>query len=33
LVGEDMETVDAFNRALSISRADASALHPMAGVP
>ena len=33
LVGEDTETVDAFHRALSISRADASALHPMAGVP
>ena len=33
LVGEDMETVDAFNRALSMSRADASALLPIPGAP
>jgi anti-sigma factor RsiW len=33
LVGEDMDTVDAFNRALSMSRADASALTRIPGAP
>ena len=33
LVGEDMETVDAFHRALSMTRADASALTPPPGAP
>ena len=33
LVGEDMETVDAFHRALSMGRADASALTRMTGAP
>jgi anti-sigma factor RsiW len=33
LVSEDMETVDAFSRALSMSRADDSALFPIPGAP